>query len=475
LSLRDSLAKARDPRFAEAARRLDGLAANAHSDSPFAFYARLLGPQGGRRRMLARLGAEAADALDEFLNLALDYERRETPSLQGFIAWLRAARAEVKRDMEISRDEVRVMTVHGAKGLEAPIVILADTTTKPSGPRDPRLLSLAADEAAGPLVWATARKNDVAILRAAREQAQRAAQDEYRRLLYVAMTRAADRLVVCGTEGVNKRPEGCWYDLVLDALRPNSVEVAAEDGDGNVWRYRKSEASETKAGGKIGGEAPALTLPAWLERQAPAEPKGAQALTPSAQEEAPAVESGPAPSRALARARGTLTHRLMQSLPDIPRERRADAARQHLARGGGDFSETEREEIKTQVLRLLDDPRCAPLFASGSRAEVPIVGRIARVARPPLVVSGQVDRLAVTKDAVLIADYKTNRPAPRSLDQVPDGYVRQLALYRAVLALIYPDRAIRAALVWTDIPDLMEIPAAALDAVIASLSTGERP
>ena len=147
-SLRAALrAKAKDdPRFADAAAKLDRFADWARRETPFAFYARVLGAEGGRKRFLARLGHEADDALDEFLNLALDYERRETPSLQGFIAWLRTAQTDVKRDMEITRDEVRVMTVHGAKGLEAPIVILADTTTPPAGPpqRQPRLLTLRA-------------------------------------------------------------------------------------------------------------------------------------------------------------------------------------------------------------------------------------------------------------------------------------------------------------------------------------------
>ena len=212
-------------RFADAADRLDRFAAWA-GQMPFAFYARVLAADGGRRRFLARLGHEADDALDEFLNLALDYERRETPSLQGFVAWLRTAQTDVKRDMEITRDEVRVMTVHGAKGLEAPIVVLADTTTPPAGPaqRQPRLLALPADSPGAPdrLVWARARASDVTPVSAAREQARREAADEHRRLLYVAMTRAIDRLVVCGAEGERKRPEGCWWNLVFDALRLRS-------------------------------------------------------------------------------------------------------------------------------------------------------------------------------------------------------------------------------------------------------------
>ena len=195
------------------------MSAKARALTPFAFYADLLGPGGGRKQILGRLGHEANDALDEFLNLALDYERAETPSLQGFIAWMRAARSEVKRDMEMARDEVRVMTVHGAKGLEAPIVILADTTTPPQGFYPPKLLSLPVDKAApdtpARLIWATAKANDVGAMGAARETALGEARDEYRRLLYVAMTRAIERLVVCGVEGKNKPPEGCWYELVI--------------------------------------------------------------------------------------------------------------------------------------------------------------------------------------------------------------------------------------------------------------------
>ena len=224
--------------FAEAAARLDELARAARRETPFAFYAALLGAGGGRRRFLARLGPEANDALDEFLNLALDYERRETPSLQGFVAWVRAARAEVKRDMEIARDEVRVMTVHGAKGLEAPIVILADTMTPPAGPRPPRLLELPD----GAMVWAGRKDDDAPAVAVARQAALAEAENEYRRLLYVAMTRAADLLIVCGADGERQRPTGCWYNLVREPLQ--SFLVAEGEGNDKVFRYRKAGGAE---------------------------------------------------------------------------------------------------------------------------------------------------------------------------------------------------------------------------------------
>src|SRR5499426_49904 len=243
-SLRAALrAKAHgNARFADAVAKLERMAEWAR-EAPFTFYARVLGAEGGRKRFLARLGHEADDALDEFLNLALDYERRETPSLQGFIAWLRTAQTDVKRNMEITRDEVRVMTVHGAKGLEAPIVVLADTTTPPAGPpqRQPRLLALAPATSHSPnsFVWAGPKATDTAPVSAARERARHEAEDEYRRLLYVAMTRAIDRLVICGADGERARPEGCWWNLLFEALKPVSTEEPADDGEGTVWRYRK--------------------------------------------------------------------------------------------------------------------------------------------------------------------------------------------------------------------------------------------
>jgi ATP-dependent helicase/nuclease subunit A len=463
--------------LAEADARLDRLAAAARRETPFGFYARVLGPEGGRKRFLARIGAEATDALDEFLNIALDYERQQPASLQGFVAWLRNANAEVKRDMEISRDEVRVMTVHGAKGLEAPIVILADTTTPPAGPpqRQPRLLPLAVAATAtpGPLVWSVRKDDDVPPVTAARLAVSEAAENEHRRLLYVAMTRAADRLVICGASGERGNPPGCWYELVHGALTPGAVEEPADDGEGSVWR-RRGAAAEIEPAQAIGA-APGYgsTRPAWLDHAAPPDLPGERGLAPSSPDDesiAPGAGAAGGTERIKALARGTLVHRLLQALPGIPPERRAEAAHRHLARSATLLSASEREDMIEQVRLVLEDPRFADLFGADSRAEVPIVGRIAASGRT-ISVSGQVDRLAVTAGGVLIADYKTNRPPPRRLEEVPPVYVKQLALYRAVLARIYPDRPVRAVLVWTDVPDLMEISTEALDRALATLTS----
>jgi ATP-dependent helicase/nuclease subunit A len=403
--------------------------------------------------------------------------------LQGFMAWLRSAQTEVKRDMEITRDEVRVMTVHGAKGLEAPTVILADTTTPPAGPaqRQPRLFTLAANgapDAPTQFVWAGRKALDVAPVSAARARLQGESTDEYRRLLYVAMTRAINRLIVCGAEGKQGRPPGCWWDLVSGALLPHSIEIP-DDGEGKMWRYCKAGAFGVPSTTPGAPKQPIVASPPWLYRDAPSAPKIVLPLSPSRafDESVPryAASRGTTPpqdalERTKAMDRGMLVHRLLQALPDIAPANRREAARSYLARRAKDFAAEERDSMVEQVCRLLDDPRFSELFASGSRAELPIVGRFPHCGRM-VAVSGQVDRLAVTGDAVLIADFKTNRPAPRRLDDVPPAYICQLALYRGALLRLYPDKAVRAALIWTEIPDLMEIPAATMEDALATVTS----
>ena len=456
-----------DKKFADAAARLDELAQDARRETPYSFYAKLLGAGRARKNFLGRLGVEANDALDEFLNLALDYERRDTPSLQGFVAWLRDAKTEVKRDMEIARDEVRVMTVHGAKGLEAPIVILADTMTPPTGPKPPRLLELAG----GAVIWAGRKEDDVPSVAAARDGAKSEAENEYRRLLYVAMTRAADRLIICGADGRTKRPERCWYDLVRGPLQEFLVEE--DDSGEKVLRFSKTPT------GAVAAIAPAAApekiarreFPAWLRQPAPTETPRPVPLSPSSAFDEDvaliAPNAGSAADRQKALERGRLVHRLMQALPDIPAERRQDAAERYLANAATEFAADERAEMARQVLAILDDKNFAEIFAPGSRAEVPIVGLIRRNGADPIPVPGLVDRLAVAGDTVLIVDYKTDRLMPNRLDEV-ERYVTQLALYRAVLARVFPGKTVRAALLFTIGPKLMEVPGAVMDKALAA-------
>jgi ATP-dependent helicase/nuclease subunit A len=453
--------------------------------TPFAFYAWLLGGDGGRRRILKRLGHEANDALDEFLELALGYERKAPASLQGFMAWLRAADLEVKRDMEISRDEVRVMTVHGAKGLEAPVVFLVDTTSSPSDTQRLKLIHLpqgnAQPHAPGVVVWAGRKADDPAAVAAARTAMLAETEDEYRRLLYVAMTRAADRLIVggCMPGNMNTVRKFSWYDLIVKGLANSGLQLQEINApDGVVKRYSRLEDAGAPAGTVLAPAtfAAAVELPAWLRAPAPAESPADNLLRPSdpAAEDDHRVRTGESIQlRALAMQRGTVVHRLLQSLPDIPAEGRRDAASRYLARNADGWSEGDREALIEGVLALIEDKRFAAVFGAGSRAEVSIAGRLDRPGRAPALVSGQIDRLVVTEKEVLIVDFKTNHAPPSLPAEAPAGYVRQLALYRAVLQKLYPQRPVRTALLWTETPELMEISAPALDAQLATIIRGD--
>jgi len=305
---------------------------------------------------------------------------------------------------------------------------------------------------------------------AARETALGEARDEYRRLLYVAMTRAIERLVVCGVEGKIKPPEGCWYELVAGALKEHCVTELADDGTGEVLRYRKTADAAAGTAASTGRPAPAIAIPGWLNTMADTTPARGAAIKPSGFVDDPGAREQPGARDGRRRAilRGNIVHRLMQSLPDIPTERRNEAAYHFLERQK-ELTEVERGEIAKQVLAILADPSFATLFSPNSRAEVPIVGWLN--GQP---INGVVDRLVVGSDEILIADYKTNRAAPRGLAETQkhyQGYIRQLSLYRAVLMRLYPNRPVRTALVWTAIPTLAEIQAEALDAALATLTT----
>ena len=479
-SLRAALAQhaATNPKFAGALGRLEECERRCTHETPFAFYAWLLGGDGGRQRILRRLGFEANDALDEFLELALNYERKAPASLQGFTAWLRSADTEVKRDMEISRDEVRVMTVHGAKGLEASVVIMVDTTSSPADTQRLRLIQLPRGNGGEVLVWAGRKADDPSAVAAAREAMLDDTEDEYRRLLYVAMTRAADRLIVAGIKpgNVNNIRKLCWYDLADKGLTASGLhEEIIETDDGPIRRYTRAEDGVQASGAVAATTTAPSILPPWLRTPLPSQPRGADLLRPSDAAGAATRRVGSGglvKQRSRALQRGTLVHRLLQSLPDVAAERRREAALNFLRRNTGDWTEIEREELAGKVLGLIADVRFAAVFADGSHAEVPIVGWLERPGRAPVLVSGQIDRLVVTGTEVLVVDFKTNQSPPEAAAEAPAAYVRQLALYRALLARLYPQRIVRTALLWTEAPELMEILQPALEAELASGAGG---
>jgi ATP-dependent helicase/nuclease subunit A len=303
-------------------------------------------------------------------------------------------------------------------------------------------------------------------------------EDEYRRLLYVAMTRAADRLIIggCMPGNMNNVRKLCWYDLVGKGLAGSGLhEQTIETPDGAVKRYSRPEDSAAPAATPTPATAsPTIELPVWLRALLPTEAPTSSLLRPSDSggDGRRVLSSEAIADRARAIQRGTLVHRLLQSLPDLAAGRRRDAALNYLARNAAGWREGDRVTLAESVLRLIGDPRFAAVFAEGSRAEVAIVGRIALAERPIAFVSGQIDRLVVTPDEILIVDFKTNQAPPRAVTDAPAAYIRQLALYREILRKLYPRRAVRAALLWTETPELMEILSPALDAELASFAAG---
>jgi ATP-dependent helicase/nuclease subunit A len=443
---------------------------------PFDLLSEALGPLGGRARLFARLGPESAEPIDELLAACLRYEAAHPPSLQGFTHWLNLSAAEVKREPEAAGDAVRIMTVHGAKGLEAPLVILPDTTGLPP---DERGLDWATDRETGAALplWQPHRELSCRAVEILRQQGEAARKAEYDRLLYVALTRARDRLLICGWE-LQRPQEGCWYQQVESGLRALGATPAPFDAwPGQALVIEAAHSAPSPPGPPVAPLAlPPLPgwagrAPDWRPLPLPPEQAIPARLAPSRPQ---GVEHGPLPPARspLARAggqtqafgRGLVMHTLLQHLPALPAPHRAAAATAYASRAAHGLEDPD--ALAAQALAVLDHPDLHDLFGPASRAEQPVAGVVGGQ-----VISGQVDRLAVLPGRVLIADYKTGRAPPVTLDGVPQTYLRQMAAYRAVLAQIHPDRAITCLLIWTEGPTLMQLP----DDLLARHAPGAAP
>ncbi|MDJ0447591.1 double-strand break repair helicase AddA [Methylocystis sp. JR02] len=461
-SLFDALAQAEDERYRAAARLIESWRRDAFALAPFEFYAKILGPGEGRRRVVARLGPEANDAIDEFLRLALSFEREESPSLVGFLAMVERLDLSIKRDMEAAGAAVRVMTAHAAKGLEAKIVFLPDTCGAPSGKHDPKLFTLG-DEDALSLVWSRGKDSDPAAITAAREAHREAERAEHRRLLYVAMTRAEERLYIAGYHGEKGPADGCWHKMIVDALKESCKERDDPDApDGYILSRGDVPLRHDLACGDAVSSS--VEIPSFARAPAPRESAPMPPLRPSsalAGADALGDLHGAAPRKSDA-ARiliGRLTHALLQHLPECPPPRREEAAKRFVDLRGATLDDATRAQIVEASMAVVSDPRLAQLFGPRSAAEVDIVSALAE----GHVVSGRIDRLAETDDELLIADFKTSRPR-EALDATQ---LRQLALYRAALAPLYPQKKARCFIVWTETASVVEADDAALDAALA--------
>ncbi|MCI4645444.1 MAG: double-strand break repair helicase AddA [Hyphomonadaceae bacterium] len=423
----------------------------------------VLDTQTGWDRIGARLGTPARDPVEALLSRALAHDSAAGASLQTFLIAMERDESEIKRDLAEAGGAVRVMTVHGAKGLQAPIVILPDTTAPP--PAAPgSLLSVN-----GLPVWAPRKDEDTDRLAAARLRAAARAQEEARRLLYVALTRAQDRLVICGAWHGRKTGAGfdpaSWYGLCANAMERLAEPVSEESG---IVRFGEvpPPAAESEASAEH-----RPTAPAWLRRPAPEESAGSWAVSPSRlmPDDTPVIDPlGPRPPDH--RLRGRLIHALLERLPRLEAADQAAAAETYLARETA-LSDSERTEIRDTVLATLRDPAMAEVFAPEGRAEAAIVGT--GTGWPPgIIINGRVDRLIVREGSILIVDIKTDRPPPRDESGVGEAYLRQMATYANVLATGFPSHEINCALVWTQGPRLMPLSQASLLAALKRAQSG---
>ncbi|MGV6871089.1 double-strand break repair helicase AddA [Pseudochelatococcus sp. B33] len=500
----DAVAKAADagagdPAAARALATVSSWRTLARARGPFGFYATLLGPQAGRRRLVARLGAEAGDAIDAFVSQALAYEQRFAPSLAGFLNAFEGTTGDMKRDMDDTRDEVRVMTVHGAKGLEAPVVILADGGEKPDGSHDPDLievpLTIGARALAVP-IWSPGQRFDPAPVAEARATLREKAAEENARLLYVALTRARDRLIVASA--IKREPKADGTDAGASSARPpdeswsgmviNGIEQAVSDDGGLRGRLtrvtdetggeilRWSSPEKAAAGGEPGGASPRpdISVPAWLTAPVLPETQPAPPLRPSSAIDAADRPHRPAEASAAesARLRGQLVHALIERLPALGPDRRRQAAIAYIDTRAPRLAPDERQHIVDAALGIVDAPALAGLFGPSSRAEVAIAGHIALADGRTLPVSGRIDRLAIIDDEVHIADFKTGAPGAVPADAPDHAHLAQLALYRALLRKLLPGRDVRAFLVYTRGPVVVEAEGAQLDRALAEIAPG---
>lgn len=457
-SLWQALLKRRNERdsFRKAADALTDLTNYADFYPPFDFFTYLLSARGGRQKLIARLGEQINDPVDEFLNQAMKYEQNNISSMQGFLNWFTKGDIKIKREMDQGGGMVRVMTVHGAKGLQAPIVFLPDTCQS-SGLKDN--LYWHKEGLSEHLLYVRNEETRVDIAKTAFDERKREIENENKRLLYVAMTRAEDQLYVTGWEDKRGRKDGNWYDLIRNAV-DNMYGTEEIDVKGElVLRLEKG----TKTAGDV--KTPLIKddqvkeLPSWAFNTPMVEPMPSKPLSPSKIDEDEEVVRSPLKIAEQMKQdkrkyhRGRLIHKLLEILPNKNSDEWQISIERYLKQDAHELSIEQIADIENEVLEILNSPSLEGLFGPNSRSEVPIVGQVG-----DFTLSGQVDRLAVHNDEVLIIDYKTNRPPARSPEMVPKIYQRQMAAYKAVLKEVYPDKTIKCFLLWTDIAELMEIP-----------------
>ncbi len=463
---------------------LSDMRAAAFGLGPFAFLQRALVRHDGRRRLLQRLGNDAIGPLDELVSEALEFEDREYGSLEEFVDYVERGPTELKASANVSEASVRVLTIHGAKGLEAPIVIVPDTVRTPNFAGYQRLL-LAKDKTGGIMpLYVRRREDDIPVTELLRNEYSLREREESYRLFYVALTRARDWLIVAGWRGKRKPDSKSWYFRALSAANRICAPIDREDEElrkrlGAVFPGWLLEEMET--GSAISRETartpePSATLPAWARLPAPADAAAPKWLAPSRIGEAlpreassDAAKDGESPeigapdqepetTAAPALERGLLIHLLLERLPGVPPGAgRAQLASDLTGLFGGSLSPPQRTEIANIANRILCDDSLAWLFGPDSAAEA---GFATALPAPHGGMTGRIDRIAFDGTRVLAVDFKSDRNLPRRPAETNDRYLAQLGAYRNALGSIYSGQRVQTAILWTGSkePSYMEMP-----------------
>ncbi|WP_172297812.1 double-strand break repair helicase AddA [Pseudoruegeria sp. HB172150] len=427
---------------------LDDLRKQADFLRPYDLIERILSRHDGRRRLLAQLGAEAEDGIDSLLNQALSYERMDVPSLTGFLTWLETDDVEVKRQMDNAGDQIRVMTVHGAKGLESPIVILPDTAKRQLRMRDEIVIG----EDGAPMWKTPSGWQPDEMVRAL--DSQRAAQEaEALRLYYVAITRAETWLIVAAAGDTGNSGES-WHDLARQGLeRLGALPLDTPVGEGLRYAHLDWDAGPLEDVHFT--EPPDVELPEWITTHLSLPPK-LQILSPSDLGGAKALGmEGEEFDLDASLRRGRQVHLLLEHLPGVPAERWNSVAASLLAQGKDAAEGSELESLIAEARGVLIAPDLDWLFAPDVLSEVDVSAALTETG---LRIHGTIDKLIVSDTQVLAVDFKTNRIVPNRAEDVPDGILRQMAAYEDALRQIFPDRAVESAILWTNVPRLMRLP-----------------
>lgn len=457
--------------------------------APYEFFARFLDEIGADgqshlKRVYLRLSMEVKDAVQSFLARALTHQRRGVPSLHDFTVSFSNDESELKRELDNVTDQVRIMTVHGAKGLEAPIVILPDASLPPrkSGRGDP------IKPWGEGYVFADKTTSGLAMADDLFEAATELEQQEYMRRLYVALTRAETELIICGYESGHRKPKGeyvispSWYTDVKTALESLGARACKSPFDDDGICYGQRAALDSLKRDQIKDDIKSdnvKSLPAFLYEIAPTPRPNLKRVTPShmvagltGEESFEAPVRSPLTQTPDRFRRGILIHKLLEFLPDIEVIRQEAVAENFLI-SHDDLTEAQRIDIFQTVFNVLRHPDYGDFFGQNeaveSRAEVSISGHAENLP-DHMIVSGQIDRLCIYPDRILILDYKSNRPPPQSEADVAPLYMMQMATYAALMQQAYPDHKIECALLWTDGPHLMRLSETSITAALTRIS-----